>query len=1495
MKLKSLICCAFVLICSIWLPLSVGAQDLNVAYQTDFEKSVREDFPEERFEVIDNSKLEELFPGNNFRPGDDLLPGNNLRPGNSQTDVDVSDLPRQYCMRDEYVVYAPNQDPHGYCWNFAATMSASTALMKATGELYDFSELWTGLSYYQLDDNYTRVGDGGYFTSQYAIMQKSGLMLECDLPFLQSYTMSNENAADYYSFYDRYANDALASTLVHDSTSNYSRSNVGAIKRHIYEHGSIYMTFSFRTGFLPTEGAYYLPPNQTSTNSLHAVSVIGWDDDFEMEVYLKSSDTTKTFKGAWLVLNSYTETSGTDGISLVFYEDTNIGTIQGYRYEPDMEKDFYFYDKIESGFAYPTNVVGKYYGDFTPTVGTTKQKNIFYDDVALEYSFVASEGVSVESVEVYLDRCDVTQLFDVRIDNAQKRFYISADDVAYGQYKVLVTYGDGVRTDTYLNNFFVTYGLFGEEVEFDYANNALGFNTGRELELYSFASPNKNYVIYTNQLTGTVTFLPTQQSVYSDKDMSIPAISYEITDGIGCTKTYTVTADTGYFLNYNFHFEYYEDASLQPVFVYYDLAGGVNHPKNYSKELASGNTDLVLYPPTREGYTFAGWYLDYGNGSRRAEESGGLYYIGWDDIHHMGESPQMFASSHYKKYYKNSNTLFVYARWVENTYYTVDVEVTGEGTAHVDRQFSMSEDDSFNCVFTPGKGWALAELKIDGVAVDFKTLLEIVKNGLTLKNINKNMSISATFLEGTLLSIQWGENVKCAYLTKYHNGETVTFYNGDFIPAQYLDTSTSKFVLTVLVADDTSGNTYVLTDDTLFKPIEKGVFGKNAYIYKSRKLQEFTVSGAEPTPIVPVTVTYTMNVYALDHYISADANAKIGEKNSATFQAGDVVYLFVKKPEDTKIYYYTLPSAFSYVGDQWYRMPVHVNASKASLGRISVSRYLVTYSVVWQNWDGSWLCETECEYGAFPLYCNEDDDGNLMYPTRPDDERYTYTFVGWSPFLDTVTEDVVYTAVFSAVPKQYAVRIETTENGAVVSDGGEFITGLEHRTYTFVPDVGYQIKDVTVNGVSVGAVSSYTLSNVCSDQIVRVEFERITCSVTVECGDNGSTDVEDALRVDYGTDVTVHITPDEKYSIALIKINGVVVKLTEVLTLENITADTLIEIAFQKVTFDITTSHQGSGTVSPSMTVSGGESKTVEIIPSAGYQIKDVTVNGISVGAISSYTFTNVCTDQTLCAVFEEITPSVKVDCGNNGSTDVEEILRVDYGADVTVRITPDEKYSIDHIRINGADANPTDVLVLENITADTLVEITFKQVVFDITTSHQGRGTVTPSLTVSCGENQTVAFSPETGCRVKDVKIDGISIGCVDSYTFVCVDRSHTVFVEYEAARFNVCVRVAGKGNANCDQSLKDVSFGESRALTFDADGGWRLASVFVNGQRAELTKGQLLLDEITEDADILVVFEEENTIQTVVLIAVSAVALINSSLLAVMLLKKRKAFRKS
>ena len=51
-------------------------------------------------------------------------------------------------------------------------------------------------------------------------------------------------------------------------------------------------------------------------------------------------------------------------------------------------------------------------------------------------------------------------------------------------------------------------------------------------------------------------------------------------------------------------------------------------------------------------------------------------------------------------------------------------------------------------------------------------------------------------------------------------------------------------------------------------------------------------------------------------------------------------------------------------------------------------------------------------------------------PTKPMDEGYTYTFIGWTPALAPVTEDATYTAVYAHTPRKYTVTLKSDVEGA---------------------------------------------------------------------------------------------------------------------------------------------------------------------------------------------------------------------------------------------------------------------------------------------------------------------------------------------------------------------------------------------------------------------------------------------------------------------------------
>lgn len=73
-------------------------------------------------------------------------------------------------------------------------------------------------------------------------------------------------------------------------------------------------------------------------------------------------------------------------------------------------------------------------------------------------------------------------------------------------------------------------------------------------------------------------------------------------------------------------------------------------------------------------------------------------------------------------------------------------------------------------------------------------------------------------------------------------------------------------------------------------------------------------------------------------------------------------------------------------------------------------------------------------------------------------------------------------------------------------------------------------------------------------------------------------------------------------------------------------------------TFTITAAPSRNGVIKPAgeTVVEKGGSVICTISPDRGYHIKDVLVDGVSVGAVSSYRFSNVDADHTIAAVYEK-------------------------------------------------------------------------------------------------------------------------------------------------------------------------------------------------------------------------------------------------------------------
>jgi len=207
-------------------------------------------------------------------------------------------------------------------------------------------------------------------------------------------------------------------------------------------------------------------------------------------------------------------------------------------------------------------------------------------------------------------------------------------------------------------------------------------------------------------------------------------------------------------------------------------------------------------------------------------------------------------------------------------------------------------------------------------------------------------------------------------------------------------------------------------------------------------------------------------------------------------------------------------------------------------------------------------------------------------------------------------------------------------------------------TFRVSPEPGYHIADVLVDGASVGALSSYEFIDVRADHTISATFavdaeRRFT--ITPSAGAHGGITPPTPQTVVAGGGLVFTIAASDGYHVADVLVDGRSVGARASYAFTNVQADHTISATFaadagQKYT--VTPSAGAHGGISPPapQSVAAGENLLFTITADPGYHVADVLVDGASVGARSSYQFTNVQAGHTISASFAADTgPTVTI------------------------------------------------------------------------------------------------------------------------------------------------------------------------------------------------------------------------------------------------------------
>jgi len=304
----------------------------------------------------------------------------------------------------------------------------------------------------------------------------------------------------------------------------------------------------------------------------------------------------------------------------------------------------------------------------------------------------------------------------------------------------------------------------------------------------------------------------------------------------------------------------------------------------------------------------------------------------------------------------------------------------------------------------------------------------------------------------------------------------------------------------------------------------------------------------------------------------------------------------------------------------------------------------------------------------------------------------------------------------------YTITVIQAENG-IIAPGTTIVNYGGSQSFTITPAKGYHVVDVLADGVSKGPIDSWNFTNVQAAHSITAVFEIDQFNITASTGANGAINPSGAIAVDYGSSQTFTITPNYGYHISSLSINNTAIAITSQYTITDVTGNTVIYATFTAnpteniasndatpKTYNIKVIQNTHGTITPAGTISvnAGASQSFTINANEGYHIINVVIDGISKGALSSWSFTNINSDHTLTANFAINTYIINATTSFNGTITPNGITLVAHGDNASFSIKADEGFHITDVLVDGVSVGTDNEYNFTNVTDDHTLTVAF-------------------------------------------------------------------------------------------------------------------------------------------------------------------------------------------
>ena len=325
-----------------------------------------------------------------------------------------------------------------------------------------------------------------------------------------------------------------------------------------------------------------------------------------------------------------------------------------------------------------------------------------------------------------------------------------------------------------------------------------------------------------------------------------------------------------------------------------------------------------------------------------------------------------------------------------------------------------------------------------------------------------------------------------------------------------------------------------------------------------------------------------------------------------------------------------------------------------------------------------------------------------------------------NPLVLTNLTKLTLEAIFEKIeqPIYYEVFTNISLHGSI-SLAKDSIESGESISFTVTANDGYQIQDVLINSKSIGSVESYTLSDIQEDKSIEAIFEKIEQPIYYQLTTNISLHGSISLpkdSIEAGESISFTATANDGYQIQDVLINSKSIGSVESYTLSDIQEDKSIEAIFEKIEqpiyYQLITNISLHGSISLAKdSIESGESISFSVTANYGYQIQDVLINSKSIGAVGSYTLSDIQEDKSIEAIFEKIEQPIYYQLTTNISLHGSISLpkdSIEAGESISFTATANDGYQIQDVLVNGKSVGVVEKYTLSDIQEDKMIEAVF-------------------------------------------------------------------------------------------------------------------------------------------------------------------------------------------